>query len=303
MPKRFRQVNGGPDRPAPHISTGKAECYGKRPGSACSERQWSYSSKAPVPRFDQLYNFRDLGGCETAAGRRLRTGVLYRCAELHRGTPRDLDQLKDLNLALICDLRSPRESARKQPRLRWSPAPRLVNVPLHDPGHHDEQRRRILGFLLRTDGAERFHTFCRLYYRHLAFERAARIGEAITLLAIPENQPALIHCAAGKDRTGLVAAFIQLLLGVPFATARAEYLRTNDEVAPRLERLIDRLYLTTLSPALSQRLRLIVTTYPEYLAEIHDQIVTAHGSIEQYVIQVCGVRPQVVRQLRQHLLE
>lgn len=256
-----------------------------------------------MPRFDQLYNFRDLGGCAAGAGRRLRTGVLFRCSELQRATPRDLAQLRDLNLALICDLRSPRESARKQPRLPWAPAPRLVNVPLHDPNHHDAQRRRILGFLLRADGVERFRAFCRLYYQHLAFERATRIGEAITLLASPENQPALIHCAAGKDRTGLVVAFIQLLLGVPLATVRAEYLRTNDEVGPRLERLIDTLYLRALSPALSERLRLIVTTDPEYLVEIHDQIVASHGSVERFAIEVCGVRPQVVEQLRDGLLE
>lgn len=261
------------------------------------------SNEAPLLRFDQLYNFRDLGGCETSEGRRLRTGVLFRCAELHRGSARDLDQLKQLNLALICDLRSPRESMRKQPRLTWAAAPRLVNVPLHDPCHHDEHRRRLLGFLLRRDGVERFRAFCRLYYQHLAFERATRLGEAITLLASPENQPALIHCAAGKDRTGVVAAFIQLMLGVPFSTVSAEYVRSNDEVGPRLERLIATLRLSSLSPALSERLRLIAATYPDYLAEIHDQILAAHGSIEQYLCQLCGVRPQTVEQLRARLLE
>lgn len=255
------------------------------------------------PQFEQLYNFRDLGGCETKEGRRLRTGVLFRCAELQRGTSRDLAQLRALNLALICDLRSADESARKQPRLMWTPAPRVVNVPLHDPKHHDAQRRRILGFVLRKDGNERFRAYCRLYYQHLAFERAARIGEAIALVAKPENQPALIHCAAGKDRTGLVAAFIQLLLGVPFSTVRAEYVRTNDAVKPRLERLLASLHSSTLSPTLSERLRLIATTYPEFLGEIHDQILAAHGSFEQYLCQACGVQSQVVDQLRQQLIE
>lgn len=253
--------------------------------------------------FDQLYNFRDLGGCDTAGGRRLRTGVLFRCSELHRGTARDLERLRSLQLAAICDLRSPRESARKQPRLRWAVAPRLINVPLHDPEHHDEQRRRVLAFLLRRDGMERFHEFCRLYYQHLAFERATRIGEAITLLASPQNQPALIHCAAGKDRTGLVSALIQLLLGVPFPRVRAEYLRTNEEVAPRLEQLIARLHLSKLSPALSARLRLIVTTYPEHLGAVHDELLVRYGSVEQYVLQACGVRPQLVEQLRESLLD
>lgn len=277
--------------------------HSEPPSSVRSAGQERTEAKPVEIHFEQLYNFRDLGGCETEGGRRLRTGILFRCGELHRGTARDLVQLRALNLELICDLRSPRESARKQPRLLWTPAPRVVNVPLHDPDHHDAQRRRILGFLLRTNGAERFAAFYRRYYHHLAFERSARIGQAITLLASPENQPALIHCTAGKDRTGVVAAFIQLLLGVPFSTVSAEYLRSNDAVQPRLERLIAMLRLTILSPGLSERLRLIATTYPEYLVEIHDQILSAHGTVEQYLCQLCGVRSHVVEQLRERLLE
>ncbi|MEY4549269.1 MAG: hypothetical protein RL685_5464 [Pseudomonadota bacterium] len=252
--------------------------------------------------FERLHNFRDLGGCETRHGGRLKSGLLFRSAELHRGTDRDLAQLRSLNLALICDLRSPRESARKQPRQWWEPAPRLVNVPFHDPALHDGQRRRLLGFLSRGNGADRCREFCRQYYQHLAFERAERIGEVITLLARPENQPALIHCTAGRDRTGLVAAFIQLLLGVPFATVQAEYLRTNDDTGPRIEQLLSTLRLATLAPALGRRLQLIATTQPEYLAEIHDRVLAAHGSVERYLAEACGVTRSTVQQLQQRLL-
>jgi protein-tyrosine phosphatase len=254
-------------------------------------------------RFEQLHNFRDIGGCETLDGRRLRTGVLFRCAELHRASARDLAQLRELGIKLICDLRSPDESERKQPRKWWSPAPRLINVPLHDPAIHDGQRRKILGFLWGTAGVARFQAFCRLYYQHLAFERAARIGEVLTLLASAENQPALIHCAAGKDRTGVIAAFVQLLLGVPFATVRTEYLRTNEDIGPRLERLLATLRLTKLSPPLSARMRLIMTTHPEYLVEIHERIVATHGSFEQYVGQECRLNRETIEQLRRRLLE
>lgn len=254
-------------------------------------------------QFERLHNFRDVGGHETQRGRRLRTGVLFRCAELQQSTARDLTLLRDLGIRLICDLRSPAESARKQPRQLWAPPPRLVNVPLHDPAVHDRQRQRILGFLWGKDGPERFRSFCHLYYQHLAFERAARIGEVLTLLASPDSQPALIHCTAGKDRTGMIVAFLQLLLDVPFETVQREYLRTNEDTAPRLERLLSSFRLTTFSPALSERMRLIVTTHPEYLAEVHRRIVDSHGSIEQYVRQLCGLSLQTVEQLRRQLVE
>lgn len=260
-------------------------------------------SPASPLRFEQRHNFRDLGGVETGQGQRLRSGVFFRCSELQRCTARDLAQLEALGIKLICDLRSPRESARKQPRQLWAPAPRLVNVPLHDPRLHDGQRWRISSFLWGKDGVERFRAYCRLYYQHVVFDRGALIGEAITVLANRGNQPALIHCTAGKDRTGLVAALIQLLLGVPFATVLAEYLRTNEATEPRLERLLGSLCLPVFAPAFSERMRVIVATHPEYLLEVHARIISDHGSIERYLSTVCGVQSETVERLRHLLLE
>jgi protein-tyrosine phosphatase len=95
---------------------------------------------------------------------------------------------------------------------------------------------------------------------------------------------------------------IQLLLGVPFETVLAEYLRTNDDTGPRLEQLITTLCLATFAPALGRRLQLIVTTQPEYLTEIHERVLAAHGSVERYLAEACGVTRSTVQQLQQRLL-
>jgi protein-tyrosine phosphatase len=254
-----------------------------------------------VHPFQGLSNFRDVGGLKTVDGRMFRAGVVFRSDELSRLSAGDLVKLQGLGLKLICDLRSPEESQKRRLRLRGESI-RVVNVPLHEQATQDGSRRKLFGFLFSKTGGDRFREFSRDYYHHMAFGQTARIREVITLLSEAQNLPALIHCTAGKDRTGFLAALIQLLVGVPYEVVREDYLRTNDYFGPRLEKFIKVMRIVTLSQVSPERMRLILMAHPEFLNEVHDTIVKRHGAVETYLREACGIDQATLQKLKDRLL-
>ncbi|WP_225410765.1 tyrosine-protein phosphatase [Stigmatella hybrida] len=254
-----------------------------------------------VHPFQRLSNFRDVGGLKTADGRTLRTGVLFRSDELSRLNAEDWVKLRGLGIQLICDLRSPGERQKRRLRLP-DESIRVVNIPLHEQATQDGSRRKLLGFLFGKTGGERFREFSRAYYHHIAFEQTARIREVFTLLAEEQNLPAVIHCTAGKDRTGFLAALIQWLAGVRYEEVMEGYLRTNDYFAPRLEKFLKVMRVLTLAQVSSERMRLILMAHPDFLEEVHGTLMKRHGSVETYLREACGIEQDTLRKLKDRLL-
>ena len=255
-----------------------------------------------VHHFEKVSNFRDVGGLRTVDGRTLKTGVLFRSDELSRMTNRDLAKLHEFNIKLICDLRSPEESWKRQARVAPHQAIRMVNIPIHEHGAPYGIRKQLLSFLFGKTGGDRFREFSRGYYHHIAFEQTSRIREVIRLLSKEENLPALIHCTAGKDRTGFLAAVIQLLAGVPYDMVMDDYLRTNDYFAFRLEKFIRVMRVVTLFQVPPERMRLILMTHPEFLEEVHATIVKRYGSVETYLCEACEIDRDTLQELKNRLL-
>lgn len=247
-------------------------------------------------QFEKLSNFRDVGGVETADGRIVKTGMLFRSDELSRITERDLAKLHELGIKLVCDLRSPGEIKRRG----RAHAIEVVQIPLSE--NEAGNRKQLLGFLFGKTGADDFRDFSRRTYNHIAFEQTARIREVFTLLAEEGHLPAVIHCQAGKDRTGYIVALILLSLGVPYERVLADYLRTNDQYEPRLAKLIRVMRIATLARVSEQRIRLVLMAHPEFLDEVHDRIIKTHGSVAAYLREACGVEPATLDTLKRRLL-
>lgn len=257
---------------------------------------------AVVRPFQEVFNFRDIGGMRTSDGLTLKTGVLYRSEALNRMTVPDLAKLSEFGIRLICDLRSPEESKRAQPR--WTPqtAIPVINLPLNESPEHDVRAKTLIRFLFAANGDAHYRAFTRAYYRHMAFGQTSRIREIITLLSMEGSLPALIHCSAGRDRTGLLAAFIQLLAGVPYETVQDEYLLTNDYFGPRLERLIGVARVLTLFQVPTERIRLVFMAQPEFLDDVHQSIVKDYGDVETYLRAACKIAPDTLEKVKRRLL-
>lgn len=163
---------------------------------------------------DGCFNFRDLGGYPTAAGRFVRAGMLYRSDGLHRLSATGQKAFAGLGVVTVIDLRTAGEVAERvwRPPSGWPG--QLLHLPLRDstPVWESYDPEQLAG-----------EGFAVVHYLETAQQGAAALREVLTVLAEPGRLPAVFHCAAGKDRTGIVAAVLLTLLGVPAEVVAQDY--------------------------------------------------------------------------------
>jgi protein-tyrosine phosphatase len=246
------------------------------------------------------HNFRDLGGYAAADGRRLRWGRLFRSDDISKLSDADLAYLSRLGLRLVCDFRSDAERGDAPDRLPV-PAPETAFLPIADPKVDPlALRERILsGNLGDMDFANLLIEGNKSYASQFAPQyRAmfARIGSA-------QGVPALLHCTAGKDRTGFGSALVLLALGVPEQTVYDDYLLTNATTASRTERVLWLIRLRSFGRADVGRLRPLFEARREYLAAALDEVKQSYGDFDRYLSDALGVDAAKRDALRASLLE
>jgi protein tyrosine/serine phosphatase len=241
-----------------------------------------------IHRFDALDNFRDYGDYPTAAGRRVARGRLFRSAHQARVTDADLARLGGLGLGAIVDLRRPGER-RDQPSRRPAGWAGQVIESAHDDGGEAPHVTFLKTADLTVDAGRRFMTDT---YRRLPFETAHLELFARYFRVLGDGEGAvLIHCAAGKDRTGLLAALTHHMLGVHRDDMVADYLLTNTAVdlqarAPAIAR---QLQTMTGRPAAHDAVVAFLGVEAVYLETALTTIAARHGSVDGYLEQALGV--------------
>jgi protein-tyrosine phosphatase len=169
------------------------------------------------------HNLRDVGGYPTHAGGSVAWRTLFRSDSLHRLDSHGLAGLAGLDLRTIVDLRADIEVEQRPSAIAGLPA-RIVRAPIvRDP---------TLLPPLPDLGAE---------YRYTIDQCGDSIGAAIRELCAPAALPALVHCAAGQDRTGIVIALMLAVLGVPDEVIGADYSLSSAYLDPDSTVVIGRL--------------------------------------------------------------
>lgn len=230
------------------------------------------------------------------------TGRFYRSDELSRLTAQDLGLIERLQLKTIIDLRTPNERRAYPDRLPPGSPVRLVNIPIL-PLERDLSRLEASLLLLRQVRTMDVGRFLQDYYLKLAFERTSAIQAVFSLLADESNQPVLIHCTAGKDRTGYLAALLQLLAGADRTQVMQEYLATNDCLSRRKESYLRTFRRATLFLIPAQRIQPALEARAEYLNGALDAVLQQHGSISAYLKEACGLPVATLDRLARSLIE
>ena len=251
---------------------------------------------------DGAFNFRDAGGLEIRDGRSMRSGVLYRSDELSRLSDRDLERLGHLGLRSVCDVRTPNERKSKPDRLPPDHGLHTVNIPIY-PNGREVNRWQFFWWLTTNSRELDFEAQIREGYRYFAFECGEQIRRILTLISDERHLPAVIHCTAGKDRTGYIVALIQLLAGVPRGTVVEDYLETNRLIAPHVGRYLRFLRWMSLFTISSERLQPVLEVRREYLDEILDEVLARHGSVEAYLVDACGLERPELESLKRLLVK
>ncbi|MEV2216673.1 tyrosine-protein phosphatase [Streptomyces sp. NPDC050997] len=256
------------------------------------------------PELSGVRNFRDVGGLPTVDGRRVRPGVLFRSGHLAHATAEDAAFLTSLGLHTIFDFRNAADQKLEGPDVEL-PGVRNVNLPLTDPAHGSEFWKMVrdgrIDELRETLGDGKAADRMINSYRDIVKERTAEQSQVLRALA-EDSVPALMHCAAGKDRAGLSVAVTLLAVGVEREAILADYLESN---AKHRRYKVHRSgsSASAYSPEVMVLLSPLFEARAEYLTTAFETMEETWGDVDTYLEKGLGVTPEIRERLRERLLD
>lgn len=242
-----------------------------------------------------INNFRDFGGYATTDGRHMRLGCLYRSGTLDDVQGADLHALQAIGLKTIVDLRAPKE---KKKTLSIAGA-RRIDLPIELENRAGEQLQPLM---VKRGAENEVMEILKQMYRDLADQAWLQVGQVLHLLLGAEAYPVLIHCRAGKDRTGFVCALVQQAVGVERAAMFQDYLKTNEHFAPLTPRMARVMKVFSLGRVQVNNVRAAISAREEYLQAALDQIDRHYGGLAAY-LEKGGITSCEIETLRGLLVE
>ena len=264
--------------------------------------------------FESIYNFRDFGGYSGLDGREVKAGRLFRSAHLASLNDAELGTIGELDIDLIVDLRYAPERA-KQPSRFPQPTPHVHEYPdaAETKAAKVAPHEAFLEHKLYT--AADAHGYMMKSYTARPYDPGFQTIFAETLRFMaksdthkPEKNEAagvLVHCAAGKDRTGTLCALIQAVLGVSRDDILADYMMTLEAVD--IDKIIEPAAAMFTKrygrPIDADAIWPMFGVVPEFLDAALDGMLDASGSAEAYVTNEIGLSRVEINRLRDLYLE
>jgi protein-tyrosine phosphatase len=242
-------------------------------------------------QFEDIPNFRDLGGLKASGGRAVAWRRVFRSAELAKMTRNDLNRLTgEIGLAAVIDLRSAFEVKRQGIGLISEAGIKYCNISLIVDGGDREANER------------RYKKFTNMGQFYVDLVRQPEFGkgiiEALEIIAEPRNHPVIFHCAAGKDRTGILAAVLLSVLDVAEEDITDDYCLT----AAYIEMLVSR---KDSEPGIARALKELPgyfwETTPESMAMLLKALKKEYGSTRGY-LKENGADSTLIQRLEKALL-
>lgn len=253
-----------------------------------------------IKPLDGVVNFRDFGGYATQGGGEVVRGKLFRTASFAEASEKDMAWLSTLDAKFIVDLRRPEERA-EQPNL-W-PGDH-VRVVTNDEGYRELAPH--IGVMTQTDlTAASARAYMITAYTHYPYEpRYVALFRAWLHGLADEGGPAIVHCAAGKDRTGVACMLVLTALGVDRETIIADYELTNTAVdyATRMPLIRQRISERAGHEVSEEAVRPMLGVHRDYLEAAYAVIAERYPDVPSYMDDVLGVDAAMVEKLRRNFL-
>ncbi|HEY1856783.1 tyrosine-protein phosphatase [Acidocella sp.] len=259
--------------------------------------------QAPPPLLGGAPNFRAIAPFPAADGRRLKPNTLYRSGELSRLNATDLGCLAQLGIRLVCDLRSQAEQTRYLSRWPEDSRHRRLDLPGLD--GTDASPAKIFALILRDPTPRGARLAMDTLYRRKPRAYAPQLGRLFSSILQESSLPLLIHCHAGKDRTGFFTAMLLAAAGISRENILADYVATGhffaaETEAPQMAAWAERAFgqaldIPTALPLAEAR--------PEYLQAAFAAIDDEFGGMTSYLTEAVGLSAPALRAFRDLVLE
>jgi protein-tyrosine phosphatase len=222
-------------------------------------------------------NLRDLGGWTGRDGRVVRRGLVFRAPALVGLSAADGARVAALGLRTVCDLRGTRERAAAPVGLAGIRDLSLPIEPSVGASLKDILRTgQVSGHFSASDMRELLTEA----YRAYALQSHPQYRALFAEILAPEGLPLLLHCSAGKDRTGFGSALLLTALGVGWDDVVRDYLATNDlwkrEIASRFDLPAD-------------VKEVLLGAHEDLLVAAFDAIGGTYGSVDAYLAEAIGL--------------
>ncbi len=252
--------------------------------------------------FEKLLNTRDLGGLPAANGKTIRPKTFYRAAALYQVTPADEEKLVNVcKVAYDIDLRIEKE-------LKSQPDPRIEGIDYR----HYQLREDVMEAFQRKRGESigkaisRIPSMPQMYINMVSKENSLEALRKIFRLffneVVPGEKAALFHCSEGKDRTGIVAALIEDLVGVPRDIMLEDYMLSNEAFVARNKKY----YFGTRLIMSKKRADSFRNTYQAnefMLTDMFDYIEKTYGGTESFFQNTLGFTAEEIEAFKNKILQ
>lgn len=250
--------------------------------------------------FSKMKNFRELGGFLTSSGKKIKHGIFFRGPALDNlKTKEDFDKFTKLGIKTIYDLRS--ESERKVRPDPVFPGTKFVGISALQ--NCPSSSIDVTIHYIRTLNREQINELIKMTaerYKYIPFNNPAY--KAIFDDIVAENVPILFHCFAGKDRTGLISAFILSMFGVDYEDVVKDYLITNKYMKYAVDRVKNQLY-KVLPPNSDEIIDKFAGAQREHLDTAYESIYKKYKNFDYFLEDNYGITPQIKSKLLETYLE
>lgn len=266
-------------------------------------------------KLKKLTNTRDLGGLETADGRKIRGGRLIRSGKLSKLPKSTVRALRDMGVTTVVDLRienercaspdTPIEGCRyvHQPILCVPTIGITGTDALFERTGKESARVKIEGERIKKEFGS-IDNYMKETYRTILFNESAQEGLRKFLRLVVEEEGCILwHCASGKDRAGICAMLVEGLLGVPEETILADYMLSGRYWRKRYTLNKAVLAVGPVSMRLKRILFGLMRIKREYLETVLREIDERYGSVTEYCKAELGITEEDISRMKEKYLE
>lgn len=240
---------------------------------------------------EKVLNFRDLGGIITENGAIVKKGLFYRCANLDFATDEDVKYLQSLKLNNIVDFRYESELGDQSiyDKLQVKYHNRPINLKSAKICNLDNNRN------LKTALIPIELEDMKIAYRNLPFGNSSY--HKLIDLVRQDKTPILFHCTVGKDRAGVAAAILLLLLGVSREEIIKDYVKTK-AIEPIIIKYITGKINILVRRVIAKKMMPIFLADESYIEAALDEILAKYPSFDSYIMQEYSISKEELNNIR-----